>query len=285
MRIDAHHHLWCYTTEEYGWIDDRMKILQRDFTPADLAAEMSAAGVTGSVAVQARQTLEETHWLLNLTVKSSVIKGVVGWAPIADKAFASTLPTLQSDPLLKGLRHVVQAEPDGFLDGEAFNRGIAALRDTGLVYEILIFARQLPEAIRFVDRHPNQVFVLDHIAKPDIAGNGFSAWEKGFRELAKRQNVSCKLSGMVTEADWQTWTPATLTPYFETALDAFGPSRLMVGTDWPVINVACSYTRWWQIITEWLAPLSQTEREQIEGKTAARVYGLALDPDSNQGTL
>jgi L-fuconolactonase len=285
MRIDAHHHLWNYTTEEYGWIDDRMKVLQRDFTPADLAAEMSAAGVTGSVAVQARQTLEETRWLLDLASKSPVIKGVVGWAPIADETFAATFPTLQSDPLLKGLRHVVQAEPDGFLDGEAFNRGIAALRDTGLVYEILIFARQLPEAIRFVDRHPNQAFVLDHIAKPDIAGNGFSSWEKSFCELAKHQNISCKLSGMVTEANWQTWTPETLKPYFETALDAFGPSRLMVGTDWPVINLACSYTRWWQIITEWLAPLSQTEQEQIEGKTAARIYGLALDSEPNQGTL
>ncbi len=285
MRIDAHHHLWNYTTEEYGWIDERMKVLQRNFTPADLTAEMSAAGVNGSIAVQARQTLEETRWLLDLAAKSPVIKGVVGWAPIADETFPATLAPLQSDPLLKGLRHIVQAEPDGFLDGEAFNRGIAALRDTGLVYEILIFARQLPEAIRFVDRHPNQLFVLDHIAKPDIAGNGLSTWERSFRELAKRQNVSCKLSGMVTEADWQTWTPETLKPYFETALDAFGPSRLMVGSDWPVINLACSYTRWWQIITKWLAPLSQTEREQIEGKAAARVYGLALDLESNQGIL
>ena len=275
MRIDAHHHLWQYTAEDYGWIDDRMKVLQRDFLPADLAAEVAATRVTGSIAVQARQSLEETHWLLDLAAESSLIKGVVGWAPIASESFTSTLETLQQNPLLKGLRHVVQAEPAGFLDAESFNRGIATMRDTSLVYEILIFARQQEEAIRFVDRHPNQLFVLDHIAKPDIANNGFAAWEPAFRELAKRQNVHCKLSGMATEADWQTWTPDLLKPYFETALEAFGPFRMVVGSDWPVLNVACSYTLWWQIITQWLAPLSITEREQIEGKTAASVYRLA----------
>ena len=276
MRIDAHHHLWNYTTEDYGWIDDRMRVLQRDFTPAELEAEMKLAGVGASIAVQARQTLEETDWLLSLAADSSVIRGVIGWAPIAEEGFVSTLRRLQQNPLLKGLRHVVQAEPDGFLDGDAFNRGIVALRGTRLVYEVLIFARQLTETIRFVDRHPDQIFVLDHIAKPDIAGNGLSAWEPGFRKLAERENICCKLSGMVTEADWHTWTPATLTPYLEIALEAFGPSRLMIGSDWPVINVACSYSRWWQIITEWLAPLAAAEREQIEGRTAARVYRLVL---------
>ena len=276
MRIDAHHHLWNYTTEDYGWIDDRMRVLQRDFTPAELEAEMKLAGVGASIAVQARQTLEETDWLLSLAADSSVIRGVIGWAPIAEEGFVSTLRRLQQNPLLKGLRHVVQAEPDGFLDGDTFNRGIVALRGTRLVYEVLIFARQLTETIRFVDRHPDQIFVLDHIAKPDIAGNGLSAWEPGFRKLAERENICCKLSGMVTEADWHTWTPATLTPYLEIALEAFGPSRLMIGSDWPVINVACSYSRWWQIITEWLAPLAAAEREQIEGRTAARVYRLVL---------
>ncbi len=279
MRIDAHHHLWKYTPQDYGWIDDRMKVLQRDFTPADLETEMTAAGVQASIAVQARQTLEETGWLLNLAAGSPVIQGIVGWAPIADGSFAATLESLRQNPLLKGFRHIVQAEPDGFLDAAAFNRGISAMRGTGLVYEVLIFARQLPEAIRFVDRHPNQPFVLDHIAKPDIAHNGFSAWEPAFRELARRENVSCKLSGMVTEADWQTWTPELLAPYFETALDAFGPSRLMVGSDWPVLNIACSYARWWQIVTQWLAPLSPAECGQIEGKRAARIYRLAFDPE------
>jgi len=275
LRIDAHHHLWHYIPQDYGWIDDRMKILRRDFAPSDLEAEMKQAHVDASIAVQARQTLEETQWLLALAEKSQIIRGVTGWAPIADDTFPATLDQLREKPLLKGLRHVVQAEPDGFLDTPAFNRGITTLRDTGLIYEILIFARQLPEAIRFVDRHPNQLFVLDHIAKPDIAGDGFATWNTPFRELAQRENVSCKLSGMVTEADWHTWTPAALTPYFETALEAFGPARLMAGSDWPVINVACTYTRWWQILTEWLAPLTPIERNQIEGDTASRVYQIA----------
>ena len=284
MRIDAHHHLWNYTPQDYGWIDDRMKVLRRDFTPADLAIEMASACVDASIAVQARQTLEETYWLLDLAEVSPIIRGVTGWAPIADDNFAATLDQLRQKPLLKGLRHVVQAEPDGFLDAPAVNRGITALRDTGLVYEILIFARQLPEAIRFVDRHPDQIFVLDHIAKPDIAGDSFAAWDAPFRELARRDNVSCKLSGMVTEADWQAWTPASLTPYFETALEAFGPSRLMAGSDWPVINVACSYTRWWQTISEWLVPLSPTDRQAIEAGTAARIYKIPFDSASKKET-
>jgi L-fuconolactonase len=285
LRIDAHHHLWHYTPQDYGWIDDRMQLLRRDFLPADLEAEMTKAHIDASIAVQARQTLEETHWLLALAEKSQIIRGVTGWAPIADDTFPTILDQLRKNPRLKALRHVVQAEPDGFLDAPAFNRGITTLRETGLVYEILIFARQLPEAIRFVDRHPNQLFVLDHIAKPDIAGNGLAAWATPFRELAQRENVCCKLSGMVTEADWETWTPGTIAPYFETALEAFGPSRLMAGSDWPVINLACTYTRWWQIISQWLTPLTATDRQQIEAGTAARIYHLTFDTAPKEDTL
>jgi L-fuconolactonase len=230
--------------------------------------------VDATIAVQARQTLAETHWLLALAAEDPLIQGVVGWADIAADGFADTLPTLTANPLLKGLRHVVQAEPDGFLDATAFNRGIAALRGTGLVYEILIFARQLPEAIRFVDRHPQQSFVLDHIAKPSIAAGEIAEWSANIRELARRPNVACKLSGMVTEADWRTWTPASLRPYFEVVLEAFTPARLMAGTDWPVLTVACSYAEWWQTVSGWLASLAPDERAQIEGLTAARVYSL-----------
>ena len=274
MRVDAHHHLWRYTEEEYGWIDDRMAVLRRDYLPGELARETADAGVDATVAVQARQTMEETEWLLDLAAHAPVIAGVVGWAPIASEAFPAMLQELAARPLLKGMRHVVQAEPDGFLDAPAFNRGIAALRDTGLVYDVLIFARQLKEATRFVDRHPQQSFVLDHIAKPDIAGDGLAAWATNFRELARRENVTCKLSGMVTEADWSHWTPEALKPYFEVALEAFGPSRLMAGTDWPVCTVACTYAKWWETVRAWIAPLSTTERAAIEGGVATRVYGL-----------
>lgn len=274
MRVDSHHHLWHYTPEEYGWIDDSMQGLRRDFLPGDLDAVAGAAHIDATVAVQARQTLEETHWLLELAGQSKTIRGVVGWAPLADESFGESVEVLARTPLLKGLRHVVQGEPDGFLDGAGFNRGIAAMLPTGLVYDILIFARQLPEAIRFVDRHPEQQFVLDHMAKPDILHDGFAPWNLAIRELARRPNVVCKLSGMVTECDYRTWTPEQLQPYMDTVLAAFGPARLMFGSDWPVLTVAASYNRWLETVTDFLSPLTPGERADIEGETAARIYRL-----------
>jgi L-fuconolactonase len=280
MRVDAHHHLWRYTPEEYGWIDDAMHALRRDFLPEDIEREALVAGVQATVAVQARQTVAETAWLLQLAAQSELIRGVVGWLPIAADDFPSALERFDAGPLLKGLRHVVQGEPAGFLDGAEFNRGIAALRNTGLVYDVLIFARQLAEATRFVDRHPQQVFVLDHIAKPEIAAGEISQWSKDIRELARRENVVCKLSGMVTEADWSQWSPASLKPYFDTVLEAFGPARLMAGSDWPVLTVACTYPRWWQTIAEWMTPLSAPEREAIESGTAIRTYNLQFGEEA-----
>jgi L-fuconolactonase len=277
MKIDAHHHFWHYSPEEYEWIDDRMQALRRDFLPADLERELELAHVQSTVAVQARQTLHETSWLLGLAATSKFIHGVVGWAPIAARDFPETLDDLLQNPKLKGLRHVVQAEADGFLDGAEFNRGIAAMRDAGLVYDLLIFARQLTEATRFVSRHPHQVFVLDHIAKPDIARDQFAAWDTEIRALAKHENVFCKLSGMVTEADWHRWSSEGLHPYFETVLDAFGPSRLMAGSDWPVLTVACSYQTWWRTVESWIAPLSHSERAEIQGGVAGRVYQINSD--------
>jgi L-fuconolactonase len=274
MKIDAHHHLWQYSPMEYEWIDERMQVLRRDFMPADLERDLELADVQATIAVQARQTLEETLWLLELAASSKFIQGVVGWAPIGAKEFPKNLDALQVNPKLKGLRHVVQGEADGFLDGAEFNRGIAAMRDRGLVYDLLIFAHQLAEAERFVSCHPHQVFVLDHIAKPDIANNRFTAWDTEIRALASHENVFCKLSGMVTEADWQLWSPENLRPYFETVLDAFGPSRLMAGSDWPVLTVACSYKRWWETLESWIKPLSHWERAEIQGGVAGRVYQI-----------
>jgi L-fuconolactonase len=274
MRVDAHHHLWRYDAAEYGWIDEPMRALRRDFLPEELAREMQAAGVDAAVAVQARQTMEETRWLLEQAKASRKIRGVVGWAAIAADDFPSMVEELALEPLLKGLRHVVQAEPEGFLDGADFNRGIAAMRGSGLVYDVLVYARQLEEAARFVDRHPEQIFVLDHMGKPAIASDGFAAWAWDFRELARRDNVVCKVSGMVTEADWERWNAEDLERYFDVAVEAFGPSRLMVGSDWPVLNVACVYGRWWDTVRRWTGRLTTAEREAIEGEVAARVYSL-----------
>lgn len=277
MRIDTHHHCWHYSSDEYGWIDDRMRALRRDFMPTDLECELELAEVQATIAVQARQTLEETSWLLDLAASNRFIQGVVGWAPITVKDFPKVLDILRQSPKLKGLRHVVQGEPDGFLDCAEFNHGISAMRDTGLVYDLLIFARQLAEATRFVSRHPHQIFVLDHIAKPCISSNQFAAWDSEIRGLAVHNNVFCKLSGMVTEADWNRWSPEDLRPYFETVLDAFGPSRLMAGSDWPVLTLACSYQRWWKTVEAWIAPLSRSERADIEGGVAARIYQITSE--------
>jgi L-fuconolactonase len=274
-RIDAHHHLWKYNPEEYGWIDDNMRQLQRDYLPSDLVAELLATGIDGAITVQVRQRLEETTWLLALAETSSFLRGVVGWAPIARPDFETELNKLRTYPKLKGLRHIVQAEPDeNFILGTEFNRGIRKLLPTGLVYDILIYERHLPQAIKFVDLHPNQIFVVDHAAKPRIVDGQLEPWRKNTRELARRENVYCKVSGMVTEADWGNWTAAQLEPYWDTVVAAFGPARLMFGSDWPVCLVATSYSGWLKTVEGWACRLSSAEQERLFGGTAAEVYRL-----------
>ena len=274
-RIDAHHHLWRYTPEEYEWIGEEISELRRDFLLDELRSALRDAGVDGTVVVQARQTVEETQWLLSLAAtEGSPIRGVVGWLPLAEAGFAKRFKELLGAPALKGVRHVVQAEQAGFLDGEAFDRGVRVLGERGLVYDLLIFPGQMEEATRFADRHPEQSFVLDHMAKPGIRAGEMSLWSKRLREMARRPNVTCKLSGLVTEANPARWTAEQLLPYVETALEAFGPKRLMVGTDWPVLTVGCEYAQWWQLVEGWTAGLSGDEREEILGKTAVRVYQL-----------
>ncbi len=276
MTIDAHHHLWRYTPQEYGWIDDTMQLLRRDFLPADLKSAMRSAGVDGTIAVQARQTLEETRWLLDLADENDEIRGVTGWAPIAGPEFPGVMEEFDGRAKLKALRHVIQGERDeNYILREDFNSGVRALEGSGLVYEILIYERHLPQTIEFVDRHPNQLFVLDHLAKPLIAGGVKEPWAMQMRELGKRENVWCKVSGMVTEADWRAWTPETLKPYMDVAVEAFGPQRLMAGSDWPVCLVACSYERWWQVLRAYFSSFSQQEREKIFGQNAVEVYNLA----------
>ncbi len=276
-RIDAHQHFWRYSREEYGWINDSMAAIAKDFSPEDLRVQMDASLIRGSVAVQARQSREETMWLLDLADRFDRVKGVVGWAPIASAEFRGALELLQQFEKLKGLRHVVQDEPDDtFLLRDDFNRGISLLKQYGLAYDILVFERQLSAAIPFVDRHPSQIFVLDHIGKPDIRNSKMEPWRSNIRELALRDHVYCKLSGMVTEANWQNWSPAQLQPYFEVVLEAFGPRRLMAGSDWPVCLVACSYTDWFLTVEKAIAGLSTTEQELILGGVAREVYSLGL---------
>jgi L-fuconolactonase len=274
-RIDAHHHLWRYRKEEYGWIGPGMEALARDFLPRDLQEEMRVCGIDGSVAVQASHTMEETEWLLKLAAQSDFIRGVVGWAPIASMEFPGVLERWRGNSLLKGLRHIIQDELDEqFINRKDFNDGIAALAGSNLIYDILIYERHLPAAIQFVDRHPNQIFVLDHIAKPRIKDRMLEPWRRKVLELARRANVFCKLSGMVTEANWANWSKADLQPYTDAVLEAFGPSRLMVGSDWPVCLLACTYRKWFQVLGEFLKELSGSEQESIFGGVAIEVYSL-----------
>jgi len=274
MVIDSHHHFWKYDPVEYGWISDNMKVIRRSFLPSDLKAEMDQAGVDGVVSVQARQILEETDDLLKFANENDFIKGVVGWVPLVEVNVGEILDKYSDAKKLKGVRHAVQGEPDGFLDGAAFNQGIEKLRSHNLVYDVLIFERQLEESIRFVDRHSDQAFVLDHIAKPQINIDQLEPWKKNIQELSKRDNVTCKISGMVTEAEYDNWTEAQLHPYLDTVLEAFGPDRLMFGSDWPVCLVACGYKRWHDIIRKFIVPLSTYEQEAIMGGTAIRAYHL-----------
>lgn len=274
MVIDSHHHFWRYTDAEYGWIPPAWSAIRRDFLPADLAAEINRAGVDGVISVQARQSLEETRWLLELASENAFIRGVVGWVPLIDPVIDSILDRLCAQPKLRAIRHVLQGEPDDYMARTDFDRGLVAVTLRGLVYDLLVLERQLPAAIALVDRHPNQIFVLDHIAKPRIAAGEIDVWARHIRELARRPNVACKLSGMVTEAEVTTWTPARLKPYFEVVLEAFGPQRLLYGTDWPVCLTGVSYGKWKETVETWIAPLSLAERTAIMGETATLIYGL-----------
>jgi L-fuconolactonase len=275
MRIDAHHHFWRYNLEEYAWINDSFACLRRDFLPTDLHREIGAVTIDGVVSVQARQTVEETEWLLSLADEYEFIKGVIGWLPLIDPKLREYLTEFSEHEKLKAVRHVVQGEPeDDFILRPDFNNGVATLKDFGLVYDILIYERHLPNAIAFVDRHPEQVFVLDHIAKPRIRDGLVDDWAAGICKLAQRPNVYCKISGMVTEAEFKTWTVENLKPYWDMVLAAFGPERILFGSDWPVCTGACEYGRWYETVAQLAEQLSHTEQSNLFGMTACKVYQL-----------
>ncbi|MFQ5740263.1 MAG: amidohydrolase family protein [Acidobacteriota bacterium] len=276
MRVDSHHHFWSYDPAEYGWMSPGMGRIQRDFLPPDLKTEIEAAGIDRVVSVQARQTLEETEWLLALAAEFDFIAGVVGWVPLVSPRVRGDLERLARNTPLKGVRHLLQDEPDDdYMLKAEFNQGVGLLRDFGLTYDILIFERHLSQTIEFVDRHPHQVFILDHIAKPRIRDGVISPWKENMRELARRKNVFCKVSGMATEAHWDAFTEDDLRPYLEVVLDAFGPERLMFGSDWPVCLLACEYERWARVVRAFCKQLSHSERARIEGGTALDAYRLA----------
>jgi L-fuconolactonase len=274
MVIDTHHHFWRYDPAEFGWIPDEWAAARRNWLAEDLRAAASAAGIDRVVSVQARQSADETRFLLGIAdANADVIAGVVGWLPIAADDFSSTLESHRHEKLV-GLRHVVQGEPDGFLARDGFNRGIATLVNADLAYDILILAPQLPQATAFVDRHPHGRFVVDHLAKPFNDRGELEPWRSELRELAKRENVYCKISGGITERDAFGWTSAKLRPYFDAVLESFGPRRVMFGSNWPLTEIAGGIAAWTNCVREWAEPLSSDERDALSATNAIDFYRL-----------
>jgi L-fuconolactonase len=277
MFVDAHQHFWVYNPDEYDWITDSMAVVRRDFLPKNLRPELDRNGFRGSIAVQTRQTIEETRWLLDLANESSWILGVVGWVDLCSKNVRSHLAALAKHPKLVGIRHIVQSEPDDrFLLRPDFLYGISRLQEFDLAYDILIKPRHLLVAAEFVERFPNQRFVLDHLAKPLIKDAEIEAWATGIRRLASFSNVFCKLSGLVTEADWHHWKPQQITPYLDIAFECFGPTRLMTGSDWPVCLVAASYTSVVDVVKNYLKNQAPATRRAVLAGNAQMFYRLAV---------
>jgi L-fuconolactonase len=272
MRLDSHQHFWNYSEDQYPWIKPSWPI-RRSFLPVNLEPLLKSAGIDGSIAVQARQTLEESRWLLELADQSSIIKGVVGWVDLRSAAVEDQLAQFANHPKFVGVRHVVQDEPDDdFMIRPEFLRGISKLKQFGLRYDVLIFPKQLPAAIKLVQQFPEQPFVLDHIAKPHIKDGTISPWREQIQELAKAPNLMCKVSGMITEAKVPGWRYDQFVPYLDVVTEAFGVERLLYGSDWPVCLLAGSYTQVHSLAQRYFASQSEASKDAIFGGNTARFY-------------
>lgn len=273
-RIDSHQHFWKFDPIRDSWIDDSMLKIQRDFLPEDLLPLLSENKFAGCVAVQASQSEEETNFLLDLASKNDFIKGVVGWVDLRAGNILERLNHFSKYEKLKGFRHVVQGEPDDFMFRKDFRNGIAALKEFNFTYDILIFHRQLPAAIDLVKSFPEQVFVIDHIAKPGIKSGDIESWKKGMEEIAKFENVWCKISGMVTEADWNQWKTSDLKPYLEVIFENFSADKILFGSDWPVCNVASDYTEVVKTLEDYITSFSIEDQNKIWFENAKLFYKL-----------
>ena len=279
MRIDAHQHFWKFDPRRDSWITDEMSILKRDFSPEDLAPELAARNIDGSVAVQTAQSEEETSYLLELAAHSTRIAGVVGWVDMLSARAEERLRYFSKFERLRGFRHIVQSEPDDrFLLNPDFLRGIRLLRKFDFTYDILIYPRQLPAAVEFAARFPEQRFVIDHMAKPEIKARKTREWAAQIRLLAANPNVFCKVSGLVTEAEHADWKPSDLKPYLDIVFEVFGEDRLMYGSDWPVCLLAGSYERVYALVDDYTRSLGREGRAKFFGGNAARFYGVTDEP-------
>jgi L-fuconolactonase len=276
MRVDSHQHFWHYDPVRDSWITDEMAVLKRDFLPGNLESQLSGHGFDGSVAVQADQSEDETLFLLNLAKHHPFVLGVVGWVDLRAADLEERLQSLSSYQRLCGVRHIVQAEPVDFLEREDVVRGIGMLRNFDLTYDILVYPQQLPAALSLVEKLPEQRFVLDHIAKPRIGDGRMEPWTKHMKDLAGHPNIWCKVSGLVTEANWSSWTADMFRPYLDVVFEVFGTGRLMFGSDWPVCQLAASYSQVVRLIEDYTRRLTLTERENLFGGNAVRFYRLKV---------
>lgn len=276
MKIDAHQHFWIYNSKDYSWIDDSMKALRRDCLPADLKTQLKEAGFSGTIAVQARQTVEETRWLLGLADSNSFIKGVVGWVDLcSEDDLKEQLDEFCRSEKLVGVRHVVQDEhDDNFMLRDDFLKGLGMLKKYDLTYDLLLFPKHLPVACRVVSMFPDQKFVLDHISKPPIKTHETGQWKDDIMKLAEFSNVWCKLSGIVTEADPRNWKPEEFGPYLDIVFKAFGPERLMTGSDWPVCLIAGGYKEVMAIVEIYISEMSPDVRDKILGLNCKEFYAI-----------
>lgn len=274
MRIDTHQHFWIFDPQRDAWITDDMSVIQRDFLPEDLQPLLQQHQLDGCIAVQADTSEKETKFLLELAEQHPFIKGVVGWLDLCSDSIEARLQYFSKYKKLKGLRHVVQSEPDGFMLRKDFQSGISALEKYNLTYDILIFPHQLEDAIKLVEAFPRQKFILDHSAKPYIKDGKITSWKSHIETLSGFENAACKVSGLTTEADWKYWDNTTMEPYLDVVFNAFGTSRTLFGSDWPVSLLAGSYAETIALIEDYISKFSDTEQQQIMGLNAKKWYHL-----------
>lgn len=271
--IDSHQHFWYYNPEAHGWIDDSMSVIRRDFLPGHLEGVLKENQIDGTIAVQVDQTISETNFLLDLAEENDFILGVVGWVDLKSKDLEHQLQALEHHPKLVGFRHIVQAEADPvFVLHPEFRRGLEMIFERGYTYDLLIYPHQLPTALELLEHFPTAPIVIDHLAKPYIKAGYHKAWSLLMREIGAFPGVRCKWSGMITEANWDSWTADDLRPYLDTTAEVFGPQRLMYGSDWPVLNVAGTYERVLAVIRDYISGWDEKDQADVMGGNARRFY-------------
>ena len=274
MQVDTHVHFWKYNKKRDAWITNNMKILQQDYLPQTIAQTLKRNEIDGCVAVQADQSELETLFLMELSKTHDIIKGVVGWVDLQNEDIKERLHYFSQYPVIRGWRHIVQGEPNDFLAQKGFQRGIAALQPYGYTYDVLIYHYQLKPALEFISLFPEQKFVIDHCAKPDIAHKQIDEWKTLIQEIATHSNVYCKLSGLFTETKWKEWSPGDFYPYLDVVFEAFGTNRLMFGSDWPVMLLSGMYVQWKSLLEKYMENFEEEDRMKVFGENAVEFYSL-----------